>query len=382
VFSRAGGVGNDARRCRVARGIGPVIGRTGPYNRSSGSTKKPFEHFLLDVKYVVGKLAANAPMKRSGGITATAVVVFLGSALFIFLGLAFLLLASRWSTDVPGAQLDPRVLRIAGVVLGVTLLGMAAWGITSAVGLLKLREWARISMLVFSALMAFVSIVSALMAVAIPPPQQPGLTSAETRVIFLETGVFYFLLFLLGAFWLYFFCRASVKQQFAAGLQSSLDAPDMQKPISIILIAWFLATTGPTTLFFIPFHLPTMFLGRVLSGVPATILYVVSGLITFVLGLGMLRWKPWARTVAAWYFLFWFVHGMAEVLLPGRQDRQAEFYRQMPLWIPKPSVSPVHLPQWPVLLAAVLFALVPAYFLLSRKEAYLAVARSRARRET
>ncbi len=238
-------------------------------------------------------------------------------------------------------------------------------------------------MLVFSALMAFVSVASALWTVAMQPPVQPGLTAAQYKALYLGIVAFYFVFCLLGALWLYYFSRASVKQQFAGGLVAAgQESQRPDKPVSILAIAWCLALTGPPTLFLIPLHFPTMFLGRAESGLPAALLYLVTGLLSFVLGLGMLRWKPWARTAAAWYFLFWFVHGMAQTLLPGWQERQAAFHNLMPRWAPETKVYVPSFPLWFSVVFNILVTLVPAYFLVSRKEAYLAVAKQTPRSET
>jgi hypothetical protein len=77
-------------------------------------------------------------MKRSVGITISAVIAFLGSGAVLLLGTSAFLI-------VPASQ--PQFLKYGTYFLGVLLVGFATWGIASGVGLLRLREWARVSLL-------------------------------------------------------------------------------------------------------------------------------------------------------------------------------------------------------------------------------------------
>ena len=105
-------------------------------------------------------------------------------------------------------------------------------------------------------------------------------------------------------------------------------------------------------------------------------MHVATAMISFALGRGMLRWKPWARTAASWYFLFWLVNGMAEEFLPDRLERLAAFDNLMPRWFPDQRAPSPGLPEWFGVPLIVLLNMIPVYFLVSRKQAYLAVSNS------
>src|SRR5579859_2412818 len=102
-------------------------------------------------------------MKRPFGVIASAIFTLLGSllmfALFALMGVATLV-----SKDMPPeAKL--------GLPLALALFGgLGAWGITTAIGLFRLRNWARISIIVFSVFLALTGIVTGPVVLFIPPP--------------------------------------------------------------------------------------------------------------------------------------------------------------------------------------------------------------------
>ena len=111
--------------------------------------------------------------KPSAGITASAVIALLGSVLAVlFAGLMMLSgLAVLTSTAArPPDQPLPSVAAIA-IMAGVEF-GFGAWGIVSAVGLLRLKNWARVCFVVFGGLLAFFSFSAAggliLTSIAVP----------------------------------------------------------------------------------------------------------------------------------------------------------------------------------------------------------------------
>jgi hypothetical protein len=70
-------------------------------------------------------------------VTLAAVAAILGPALFILLGILMLVTAF-----VPTPQAGaPAFLRIVSFVMCFVMLGFAGWGITTAVGLFRLRVW-------------------------------------------------------------------------------------------------------------------------------------------------------------------------------------------------------------------------------------------------
>jgi hypothetical protein len=90
---------------------------------------------------------------RSAGITVIAILQFIGSALLLVLAA---LMAFAMIVATPPAS-DPRLPRMYFTVMRVVLPFFyaipAVWGILTAVGLLQLKNWARISTIVISVLL-------------------------------------------------------------------------------------------------------------------------------------------------------------------------------------------------------------------------------------
>ena len=89
-------------------------------------------------------------VKRSGDVTAAAVVMFCGCGLLLLLGAFAIFGAIASSAGHSGPQ---RQVELAGAVMVVVIYGaLAAWGIATGIGIMKLQAWARISAIVMSVL--------------------------------------------------------------------------------------------------------------------------------------------------------------------------------------------------------------------------------------
>src|SRR5690348_1423314 len=155
-------------------------------------------------------------MKRSGDVTAAAVVMFCGSALFLLMG-AFTILTVLAAPTTNAAQ--GRQLQMAGAVMVIAMYGgLAAWGIATGVGILKLQPWARISAIV----MGVLAIAGCVMAAASVfmmesvfkgdnqlPPNFARITLVIVSVMFaIPAGI--------AIWWVILFTRKRVALEFAA----------------------------------------------------------------------------------------------------------------------------------------------------------------------
>ena len=96
----------------------------------------------------------------------------------------------------------------------IALIGLGGWGVASGVGISKMKEWARISMLAFGAIFFVIAAFGALEMVLDPYVGVSYMDGAYMGSIRPEMMAFYGVVTALGAFWLYFFSRKSVKAQF------------------------------------------------------------------------------------------------------------------------------------------------------------------------
>ena len=185
-------------------------------------------------------------MARSGGITFSAAIVFIGSAFTILFG-ALAVLGLVISSNANRATDVPRFLGYFAIAEMIIFWGFGGWGIASGVGLIKTRQWARISMLVFAAILLLISLPVAVLSafVRFPAASNPNLPANFVGMIRTGLVMFYGLLAALGGFWLYFFNKRSVKAQFlgelsAGTMRADLNGAKRSRPLSITVIAWFL----------------------------------------------------------------------------------------------------------------------------------------------
>lgn len=337
-------------------------------------------------------------MKRSPGVTVIAILSLLGS-LFVFLLGAFValvpFLVSRFNS---GASSHPPA-RSQQVMLVAALVYIlpALWGIVTSIELLQLKEWARISMIIFSVLLILMSVMSGLMFLVMPIPPTPNQADAAKVTMILRVFMVSISSAMagIGVWWLIFFTRARVKQQFlklpaaayGAGALAYLDstvaavAPGTStRPVSLTILAWLLLASC----LFIPlnlwFHAPAIFLTKLLTGWPATLYMVVVAALNLYIGIGLLRLKIMARKVAVAYYVFFFLNTALFYLAPGGRSRMTEMLQRshsMFAGMKAQAADNQFLTQFnttPFLMVVSVCSLIgillPLYFLITRQQAF------------
>jgi hypothetical protein len=362
---------------------------------------------------------------RSAGITVIAVLALIGSALLLGLAVLMAIVMLVIPTPVPNnAQLPPMFFKVFRTALPFFYAAPAVWGIVTAVGLLQLKNWARISTIVFSVLLvvfgAFGMLTS--MVFFLKPPAGNGLDPKMFSLIGAVTAVFALVQMGIGIWWMIFFNRAAVKAQFVPRyLQSpgsvSGEAPyrmDMPysatlpppglappagrapspslpivapnpsvRPLSITIIAWFLLVTClfiPMNLFL---HSPVILFVTILTGWRAVMFVLVVGLVNVYVGTALLRMHPAARLIGIGYFIFGLLNAGVFYFAPGgraRITKLLEFQQSMFPWMPSQANSPFQVDIMPFLIVGAIvglaLSLVPVYFLATAKPAFDKAARA------
>src|SRR5215471_18484574 len=206
--------------------------------------------------------------KPSAGITASAVVALLGSVIAILfgglIGLSGLTVLTSSAAPPPGQAL-PSIAVVA--IMAAVEFGFGAWGIASAVGVLRLKNWARVCFLIFGGLLAFFSFCTAvgfvLSAVALPSTLPPNVSPGLFRGVALVFVMLDAIGFAIAVWWLVYFTRASVKAQFGA---DAVGARPPQFPVVVSIIAWIFVVGGVMTAVQMLFSYPLMLFGIVLRG--------------------------------------------------------------------------------------------------------------------
>jgi hypothetical protein len=152
------------------------------------------------------KISAEPSMKRPAGVTIIAIATFIGAAILAIGSLAFFFIAVMAVSGGDGG--DPVSASIAGmgVAGGFSLLVLAGVAGSLALGVLKLREWARILSIACIAIGIVCTVVSILTFVGYP-------------VVPLAPMILVHILVIGAAAWsIAYLAKPEVKQAFSGGL--------------------------------------------------------------------------------------------------------------------------------------------------------------------
>jgi len=346
-----------------------------PIFAPSGYNRYQFSNFNEDL----------VPEKnRSAGITVIAILQIIGSVLLLALAalMAFAMIVATPPTNDP--RLPPMYFKAMRVVLPLFYALPAVWGIVTAVGLLQLKNWARISTIVFSILLmvfgAFGILTS--MVFFLKPPPGNGVDPKMFTIIGAFTAAFALAQIGIGIWWMVFFNRAGVKAQFmpqpfpypyagqgatpyaidmphsatppppslttAPGVATPTDvaplpSPPMAvparpvRPLSISIIAWFMLAGCIFVPFVLFLHPPVVLFVTILSGWQAVVFMLISTALNIYIGIALLKMKPAGRLVAIGYFIFGLVNVAVFYFAPGRSARMArllDLEKSMLPWMP------------------------------------------------
>jgi hypothetical protein len=272
---------------------------------------------------------------RSASITAAGIVAILGG-LFILLCLSAGFFGALLTT-IPGNPPElSHFVRNAMLAMMGLMMGVSVFGIATGIGLIRLRNWARISALIWGGLCIFFGglgiPIASLMTLA-PPPNAPNLPSGTMQTLRWFMVFVYGVPLIVGIWWLILFNRKSIKARFSGTLISS-DAALTQKPrapLPITVLAWFHITSilNVLVLPFLPFRMPMLVFGRVLYGNTGMALLLLSCLVFFVCGLGLLKLKPWSYSLTMGLQVFWLASTAVSMLSPNYKAVMDSFLREM-----------------------------------------------------
>jgi hypothetical protein len=337
-------------------------------------------------------------MPRSTGITVSAVVVIIGSAFALLCG-AMMLLGSVFALNSSHAADAPVNLGYVLIIEAFFILGFGAWGLASGIGLLKTKEWARISTLVYAAILVVLSVPTAL-ALALLPLNTPSVNDPNPPfniMLMVRVGgtLVYALFAALGGFWLYFFNTQKVKSQFrgqqfsmaarqaeGTGVPSEISGvrfgPDQRaRPLSITIIGWYLIIASAFAMLSVVFanilfsRLPLFFLGLFLFGPGAYLLLSVWMTVQVVAAVELLKLKSWGLYATVALQCLALLNMVMMVAIPANRRRFQEImesfrfsaggqmYQSMPMF-----------PMWIGLLGSLPIIAVILFFLISRKNSF------------
>ena len=327
-------------------------------------------------------------MKRSGDVTASAIILFLGSAFYVFVG-GLALLGAKSSGELGD-----------NVYVGVLLLCIApaVWGVVTGVGVLNLRSWAWNSIIVMSGVAIFFSVLFAVALLFLPSllGDRPDLSAAGVSMV-MDVGLGALLIgVVIAIWWLVLFTRVRVRAQFAkrgaesipvltpdTTSQSDLARPltsafsPAQIPTSIRVIAIISMTGAALVLLSLSVvlrrHHPMVIFGMLASGWLVVVYGAALVTAQTVLPIYTLRKRAWALEGMIWYAVVNLANACLFLISPAR-NRYFDVLKQEDVVSPGVSVEAMDHFRRTAGYASFIFAIcvgiICLYFLLTRRRAY------------
>jgi len=245
----------------------------------------------------------SAPRPRaSTSVIVAGIFAVLFGALGTLSSLASLILFSN--SGITQSAPFPAALRPIIYVTWIITLFCALFVVVTGIQVIRLRNWARVSMLVIAGCLLFfglmgmiVMFVSAFVSIPMEPTVPQGL-------LFGVLAITYGIPTAISIWWLILFTRRSVVAQFQA--LSAFEPPrapsslsvfnNPECPLAVRIVGWYLGSFIVVIPFlpFVPRSIPAIFFGHVYFGLTAAAIYVANFAIISIPGIGLLLLKRWS----------------------------------------------------------------------------------------
>ncbi len=287
-------------------------------------------------------------------VTAAGVVAIVFSLLGAFGSLlgGFSLLLMPEMQKAQGAPPMPPEARTMAAAMMFFMLALAVFGIFVGIGIIRHRNWARITILIWGGFMTLICMgavaFSFVIFSAMPPAQLPNVNAADAgrfmHFVNIFLVVFYGIPAAVGIWWIVLFTRKRVADVFTNPVQyaPAMDASGFPQlanatvaqpkrptcPLPLAILAGFLIFSGICSVIFalfpMPYSFPLYLFGHIYFGSVPRIFLGLIALVMGISGLGMLKLKPWAlHTVLAVQCAF-FVNSLFGMLSPTYQAEMRE----------------------------------------------------------
>jgi hypothetical protein len=316
-------------------------------------------------------------MPRSAGVTTSAVIVLIGSVFTILGGVMMLLASTFLAKSSSGADLPPNLGHFVAVE-SIVFFAFGGWGLAAGIGLIYLKQWARISTMIYAGILVVFTLPMAVFIAIVPifRMNDPSSVSNSTPIIGFGMAFFYAAFAALGGFWLYFFNQQDVRLQFRGG---RTDTPPA-RPLSITIIGWILAVSSaiaPLSLLFVStlfsgVQLPLYFLGVFFFGRTASLILIIWMAAQMVAAVGLLKLKNWARLATIGLQCLAVVNALL-ILIPANRARFQQVMEAMTASMmstrlthpPSPAI-----PMWSGFAFSLPLFLVALWFLITERHAF------------
>lgn len=277
--------------------------------------------------------------RASSSILVAGVFAIVGGVLGMFFALTALILFS--TVPVTGSVPLPAVMR---PILYGTWVFLSVCGIFVAVTgiqVIRLRNWARISLLIIAGCLLFfgaMGIVVIVVAVFSSAPLDPRIS--QQLLLFILT-IIYGVPIAISLWWLILFTRPSVVTQFRASapLESPLPRTSFsvlnnpECPLAVRIVGWYLASfvLFLPLLPFLPIRLPAYFFGHLFRGQAANGIYFLNFVLLIITGSGLLMLKRWSYPLAYASQLLVCANGLSSAFSPSYEKIMQSVFSDMNL---------------------------------------------------
>ena len=311
----------------------------------------------------------------------------------------------------------PQAARAMASVTWLFLFLLAIFGIFVGAGILRRRNWARISILIWGGLMAFFSAITMAATFFVMNNLPPTLPNAAETASFMAVfkwvlALFYAIPLGVGIWWLILFTRGAVVDDFnplsarlhpgqtldASGFPQELPPPPSYVPggpacpLPLLIIAGLdiFSAVSMLTLLIVPYSfisaIPLFLFGHAFHGGLALLFLVLLGIVYAVCGVGIIKLKPWALDPLIWCQALFFLSGIVTFLNPQFMSTMKEAIAKMMPKIPNlpagvdlpPNVFPFSDTYFKAMMAfGFLFAAAMLAVLIVYRKRYLEAARAK-----
>ncbi len=295
----------------LLRSLPSVIGHNSFFINQSRAVPPPSE---LSGSPAISGIHWLPTMRRPVGLILSAITLSL-AALFLLLLTALMAFAGIFSRNQPSIAFTPHLLMGLMLALSVFYAALAVWAILTVIGILRLRPWARYSILIIGGGLVVIGVFAVfgiLVSRSMLPTQQPAADPHLTSIIFLFTAVINLLIAAVGIWWLVYFNLRSVRELFANSLSLQPIAAGesgrfSQTPTAIKIIGALLLFSSICCLpcIFLPF--PAFLLGFIIPPAMGRLVYLCFAILLALIGYGLLRLKESARLMAMALILLGFI---------------------------------------------------------------------------
>jgi hypothetical protein len=315
-------------------------------------------------------------MKRPVGLLLSVIGLSL-AALFLLLSTALTAFAAIFSNRQPSPAIPPHFLFYLMLFTSVFYAALAAWAIMTVVGILRLRPWARYSILIIGGGLAFLGFSATLFSIVVrrtmlaglqaqQPPADPHLLS----IVLISMTAIYLFIGGVGLWWLTYFNLSSTRELFLNSSQptpTNYDSTNSYQPPphphnprillqpkpgtgffsspahapAAVRILGSLALVGAVfclPLVFLP--IPAFLMGYILPTPLSHFVYLAILIANAFIGFGLLKLKNSARLAAIVFMLFGCCNS-AIGLLPGSMGRFKQYADHLMAVFPRLPNQPI-----------------------------------------